>query len=59
MTTSINDLIGKEVTVEARIVEADRTWTMKKMRLCWDSLKKPPHRLEAYDDKGNVVFIML
>ena len=25
----------------------------------YDSLKKPPHRLEAFDRLGNAVFIML
>ena len=25
----------------------------------YDSVKKPPHRLEAYDFKGNAVFVLL
>lgn len=57
--TSINELIGKDVTIEVEILESHVKFTLEKMHLAYDSLRKPPHRLVASDRKGNAIFIML
>jgi len=56
---SVEELINKKVTVKIIIVEAKKVFTIKDMTLVYDSVKKPKHRLEAFDKKGNAIFIML